>query len=57
MKSTPTRGVKQYLKPDAYNQSELDWTLMTIVVKRDLNKQIEYGENEWQMELSQRPCF
>ena len=57
MKSTPTRGVKQYLKPDAYNQSELDWTLMTIVVKRDLNKQIEYGENEWQMELSQQPCF
>ena len=30
MKSTPTRGVKQYLKPNAYNQSELDWTLMTI---------------------------
>ena len=30
MKSTPTRGVKQFLKPDAYNQSELDWTLMTI---------------------------
>ena len=30
MKSTPTRGVKQYLKPSAYNQSELDWTLMTI---------------------------
>ena len=22
MKSTPTRGVKQYLKPNAYNQSE-----------------------------------
>ena len=22
MKSTPTRGVKQYLKPDAYKQSE-----------------------------------
>jgi lipid A 3-O-deacylase len=22
--------VKQYLKPNAYNQSELDWTLMTI---------------------------
>lgn len=40
MKSTPTRGVKQYLKPDAYNQSELDWTLMTIccitVVKRTM---------------------
>ena len=32
MKSTPTRGVKQYLKPNAYNQSELDWTLMTICV-------------------------
>jgi lipid A 3-O-deacylase len=30
VKSTPTRGVKQYLKPNAYNQSELDWTLMTI---------------------------
>ena len=30
MKSTPTRGVKQFLKPNAYNQSELDWTLMTI---------------------------
>lgn len=30
VKSTPTRGVKQYLKPDAYNQSELDWTPMTI---------------------------
>ena len=29
MKSTPTRGVKQYLKPGAYKQSELDWTLMT----------------------------
>ncbi len=26
MKSTPTRGVKQYLKPNAYNQSELDWS-------------------------------
>ena len=34
MKSTPTRGVKQYLKPDAYNQSELDWTLMTISAMR-----------------------
>ena len=22
MKSTPTRGVKQFLKPDAYKQSE-----------------------------------
>jgi hypothetical protein len=22
VKSTPTRGVKQYLKPDAYKQSE-----------------------------------
>ena len=31
MKSTPTRGVKQSLKPDAYKQSELDWTLMTIL--------------------------
>ncbi len=30
MKSTPTRGVKQNLKPNAYKQSELDWTLMTI---------------------------
>ena len=30
MKSTPTRGVKQFLKPNAYKQSELDWTLMTI---------------------------
>jgi hypothetical protein len=28
VKSTPTRGVKQYLKPNAYNQSELDWTLI-----------------------------
>ena len=28
MKSTPTRGVKQSLKPDAYKQSELDWTFM-----------------------------
>ena len=26
VKSTPTRGVKQYLKPNAYNQSELDWS-------------------------------
>ena len=24
MKSTPTRGVKEYLKPDAYKQSEED---------------------------------
>ena len=24
MKSTPTRGVKQYLKPDAYKQLEGD---------------------------------
>jgi len=23
VKSTPTRGVKQFLKPDAYKQSEL----------------------------------
>jgi len=30
VKSTPTRGVKQYLKPSAYNQSELDWTLMIL---------------------------
>ena len=30
MKSTPTRGVKQFLKPNAYKQLELDWTLMTI---------------------------
>ena len=32
MKSTPTRGVKQYLKPNAYNQSELDWALIEIRV-------------------------
>ena len=31
MKSTPTRGVKQTLKPDAYKQSESDWTLVTIL--------------------------
>ncbi len=36
MKSTPTRGVKQYLKPNAYNQSELDWTLMTIYPHRQI---------------------
>ena len=36
MKSTPTRGVKQYLKPNAYNQSELDWTLMTIYPGRSV---------------------
>ena len=36
VKSTPTRGVKQYLKPNAYNQSELDWTLMIIWAIRDL---------------------
>ena len=36
VKSTPTRGVKQYLKPNAYNQSELDWTLITICAKPSL---------------------
>lgn len=45
MKSTPTRGVKQSLKPNAYNQSELDWTLMTIWAIRCL---IETGRRERQ---------
>ena len=26
VKSTPTRGVKEFLKPDAYKQSELQMT-------------------------------
>ena len=30
MKSTPTRGVKQFLKPDAYKQSERTEGLRTI---------------------------
>ena len=30
MKSTPTRGVKQYLKPDAYKQLEGDRSQMTV---------------------------
>ena len=33
MKSTPTRGVKQYLKPNAYKQSEggsLQLTAMSL---------------------------
>lgn len=33
MKSTPTRGVKQYLKPNAYNQSELDWSSIWMSLK------------------------
>ena len=28
MKSTPTRGVKQFLKPDAYKQSEVQWSVI-----------------------------
>ena len=28
MKSTPTRGVKQFLKPDAYKQSELQGSVV-----------------------------
>ncbi len=34
MKSTPTRGVKQYLKPNAYNQLELDWSSIWISLER-----------------------
>ena len=41
MKSTPTRGVKQYLKPNAYNQSELDWTLMKICAMQVPNQTLE----------------
>ena len=29
MKSTPTRGVKQFLKPDAYKQSEVQWSVIS----------------------------
>jgi hypothetical protein len=28
VKSTPTRGVKQFLKPDAYKQSELQGSVI-----------------------------
>ena len=28
VKSTPTRGVKQFLKPDAYKQSEVQWSVI-----------------------------
>jgi hypothetical protein len=28
VKSTPTRGVKQFLKPDAYKQSEVQWSVV-----------------------------
>ena len=28
MKSTPTRGVKQFLKPDAYKQSEFQGSVI-----------------------------
>ena len=29
VKSTPTRGVKQFLKPDAYKQSEVQWSVIS----------------------------
>ena len=29
MKSTPTRGVKQFLKPDAYKQSEFQGSVIS----------------------------
>ncbi len=42
MKSTPTRGVKQYLKPNAYNQSE---------DPRDLTAYLLYnGSSTWSYE-------
>ena len=41
MKSTPTRGVKQSLKPDAYKQLELDWK--TVVTCSDLYVPFPHG--------------
>ena len=53
MKSTPTRGVKQFLKPNAYKQSELDWTLMTICAMQPPNM---CWRMPWQTEHSQCSC-
>jgi hypothetical protein len=35
VKSTPTRGVKQFLKPDAYKQSEFSGQSSVISIRTD----------------------